>query len=141
MFVCMIVMNILDLRAQMAYASTAGHYTGSQQVIEQDTRISLQVNDELLGKVLEKIEAQTPFVFVYSNDEIKAGQKVTLTVKDQQLDDQKRIVRCADVFDVEVHLVWDDAQLAASALPHELAAVGYAAPGRRLRCGNIVQGH
>lgn len=96
MFVCMVVMNILDLRAQMAFASNAGRYSGTQQVNAAekpaDNRISLHVNDEGLGQVLEKIEAQIPFVFVYSNDEVKAGQRVTLNVKDQQLDDVLKLI-------------------------------------------------
>lgn len=96
MFVCMIIMNILDLRAQLAYASNAGRYIGVQQVNAADkpteNRISLQVNNEVLGDVLEKIEAQTSFVFVYSNDEIRSGQKVSLTVKDQQLDEVLKLI-------------------------------------------------
>src|SRR4051812_5327715 len=82
LIICMALLNMLDLKAQVAFASNMGHPSVGQQVKETENRISLQVNNELLGHVLERIEQQTPFVFVYSNDEIKAAQKISLNVKD-----------------------------------------------------------
>jgi TonB-linked SusC/RagA family outer membrane protein len=88
LIICMALLSMLDLRAQVAFASNTGHVP-AQQVKDTekplDNRISLQVNNEVLGQVLEKIEQQTPFVFVYSNDEIKAAQKISLNVKDKKL--------------------------------------------------------
>jgi TonB-linked SusC/RagA family outer membrane protein len=86
LIICMALLSMLDLKAQVAFASNA---IGTQQVKDAEkpleNRISLQVNNELLGHVLQKIEQQTPFVFVYSNDEIKAAQKISLNVKDKKL--------------------------------------------------------
>ncbi|MVT11018.1 TonB-dependent receptor [Chitinophaga tropicalis] len=89
LFVCMTLLSMFDLKAQVAFAAGANHYSDGQQVKENDkpleNRISLQVNDENLAQVLEKIEQQTTYVFVYSNDEIRSAQKISLSVKDKQL--------------------------------------------------------
>jgi TonB-linked SusC/RagA family outer membrane protein len=95
--VCMALFSMLDLKGQVAFASTLrSHQPGERQVRSAEkpleNRVSLQVNNELLGQVLERIEQQTPFVFVYSNDEIKAAQKITVNVKDQQLGDVLKMV-------------------------------------------------
>ncbi|KAA2243082.1 TonB-dependent receptor [Chitinophaga agrisoli] len=87
---CMALLNMLDLRAQVAYAYGMPPPRTTQQRDNTpgkplDNRISLQVKDEYLDQVLEKIEKQTPFVFVYSNDMIKTAQRITLDVKDKQL--------------------------------------------------------
>src|ERR1044072_8936457 len=87
---CMALLNMLDLRAQVAYAYGMPPPRTTQQQDNTpgkplDNRISLQVKDEYLDHVLEKIEKQTPFVFVYSNDMIKTAQRITLDVKDKQL--------------------------------------------------------
>ncbi len=37
--------------------------------------------------MLEKIEQQTAYVFVFSNDEILAARKITLNVKDKRLEE------------------------------------------------------
>ncbi|MVT40581.1 SusC/RagA family TonB-linked outer membrane protein [Chitinophaga oryziterrae] len=89
LIICMALLSMLDLKAQVAFASNMEHPSAGQQVKDTEkpleNRISLQVNNELLAHVLERIEQQTPFVFVYSNDEIKAAQKVSLNVKDKKL--------------------------------------------------------
>ncbi|TWW01311.1 TonB-dependent receptor [Chitinophaga pinensis] len=91
LLVCMALLSMLDLKAQSAFAADASHsaYSRGQQVKETElpfeSRISLQVSNEQLAQVLEKIEKQTSYVFVYSNDEIGAAQKITLSVKDRKL--------------------------------------------------------
>ena len=76
--------NILPTQAQVAYSSPKKLFVGNQQT---EARITLRVRNEKLGPVLEKIEKQSNYVFVYSNDEINISRKVTLDVKDMMLSD------------------------------------------------------
>src|SRR5687768_15559874 len=78
------VFTVLPAQAQVAYASPKKIFTGSQHA---DGRITLRVRNEKLGPVLEKIEKQSNYVFVFSNDEINIARKVTLDVKDKVLGD------------------------------------------------------
>ncbi|RPD39875.1 SusC/RagA family TonB-linked outer membrane protein [Chitinophaga barathri] len=88
--ICLTVMGLPGLQAQHIYAANTGT-TGTQQAKETqkplDKRISLQVKDTRLTDVLEKIEQQTAYVFVFSNDEIPAARKITLNVKDKRLEE------------------------------------------------------
>ena len=88
--VCMALFSMLDLKAQVALAYGMPPPYRMQQEKTTDTnpldnRVSLQVKNENLDQVLEKIEQQTAYVFVYSNDVIKTTQRITLNVKDKQL--------------------------------------------------------
>lgn len=91
LIVCLSLLSVLDLHAQVAYASglrrQVQHQPASEKSPSLNYLISLQVDNASLAKVLEQIEAQTSLVFVYSNDDIKAAQKISLTVKDNKLDD------------------------------------------------------
>jgi TonB-linked SusC/RagA family outer membrane protein len=89
MMCCMLLMCMLDLKAQMVFASQMTHTAARQDIKERplESHITLKVDNELLGQVLEKIEAQTTYAFVYSNDEIRSLQKVSLDVKDKTLSD------------------------------------------------------
>jgi TonB-dependent starch-binding outer membrane protein SusC len=68
--------------AQVANAAVDNIAMNDQQT---DAKITVQAKNEKLGVVLEKIEKQSSFVFVYSNDEINTSQKVNLNVKDKSL--------------------------------------------------------
>lgn len=87
---CFTLTGLPGLQAQHVYAANTGR-AGTQQ--EKDTRkpldrrISLQVKDARLADVLEKIEQQTAYVFVFSNDEIPAARKISLNVKDKRLEE------------------------------------------------------
>ncbi|WP_298733234.1 TonB-dependent receptor [uncultured Chitinophaga sp.] len=88
--ICMALLNMLDLKAQVAYAYSMPppHRDAQQEKHDERTlesRISLQVKNEHLEQVLEKIEQQTTYVFVYSNDLVKTAQRISLNVKDKQL--------------------------------------------------------
>jgi TonB-linked SusC/RagA family outer membrane protein len=76
--------NISPIQAQVAYSSPKKNFDGGQQ---SDARITLHARNEKLGSVLEKIEKQSNFAFVFSNDEINISRKVTLDVKDKILTD------------------------------------------------------
>ncbi|WP_295122533.1 TonB-dependent receptor [uncultured Chitinophaga sp.] len=79
-----------DLKAQNAYAANTLRHTafdqqGNDSRKPLEKRISLQVKNARLAEVLEKIEQQAPYVFVFSNDDISAVQKISLNVKDKRL--------------------------------------------------------
>ena len=76
------VFTVLPAQAQVAYASPRKIFSGNQQA---DARITLRARNEKLGPVLEKIEKQSNFVFVFSNDEINTARKVSVDVKDKAL--------------------------------------------------------
>ncbi|MBO9153568.1 SusC/RagA family TonB-linked outer membrane protein [Chitinophaga sp. GCM10012297] len=87
---CFTLVGLPGLQAQHVYAANTVK-AGSQQEKEApkplDKRISLQVKDARLADVLEKIEQQTAYVFVFSNDEIPAARKISLNVKDKRLEE------------------------------------------------------
>lgn len=88
--ICLALLSILDLKAQTAYASHTRRALPEQQGKDAgkplEKHISLQVKDARLAEVLEKIEKQTPYVFVFSNDDISTAQKISLNVKDKKLE-------------------------------------------------------
>ncbi|CAL1517948.1 TonB-dependent receptor [Chitinophaga sp. MM2321] len=93
---CLVFLSVLDLHAQIAYASGMRRPPSDQQVKERESGmnyvVSLQVENASLGQVLEIIEQQTSLVFVYSNDEIKASQRISLNVKNNKLDDVLQMI-------------------------------------------------
>ncbi|MRG45557.1 SusC/RagA family TonB-linked outer membrane protein [Chitinophaga sp. SYP-B3965] len=88
---CITLFSMLDLKAQNLYAANRRSGSVEQQAKDPkkplENRISLQVKNQKLTEVLEKIEQQTPYVFVYSNDEISVSQKISLNVKDKKLEE------------------------------------------------------
>ncbi|NLR77205.1 TonB-dependent receptor [Chitinophaga eiseniae] len=98
LIVCLSLLSVLDLHAQVAYAAGLRRQVQHQPAKERERPpalnylVSLQVENATLAQVLEKIEAQTSLVFVYANDDIKAAQKISLTVKDNKLDDVLQMI-------------------------------------------------
>ncbi len=88
---CTALLCMLDLHAQDAWAANSSRQKQDQSRDNPrkptENRLSLQVRDEKLSAVLDRIEQQTPYVFVYSNDEIAISRKITLQVKDRQLNE------------------------------------------------------
>jgi TonB-linked outer membrane protein, SusC/RagA family len=82
--VYLMLLNVYPLQAQLAYSAPVKNY---QYFQEKDNRITLQVKNEKLQTILDKIEKKSRFVFVFSNDEINTDQKVTFSVKDKELTD------------------------------------------------------
>lgn len=80
---CIFLLNTFPLKAQFGYAAVTKTYTAFQA----DKKITLQAKKEKLLAILESIQKQTKFSFVYSNDEINVSQKVSITVKDKSIDE------------------------------------------------------
>lgn len=72
----------LPLQAQFTYANPA-KITHFYQ--EKNDKISLQLKNEKLQVILEKIEKKSGYVFVYSNDEINTDQRLSINVRERQL--------------------------------------------------------
>jgi TonB-linked SusC/RagA family outer membrane protein len=58
----------------------------AEQRSAESKNLSLDVKDEQLGAVMEQIQKLSGYVFIYSNDEIDASRKVTLQVKNENLE-------------------------------------------------------
>ena len=84
------ILQIFPLHAQYAYASPKakriGYLQKEQPGIYGD-KLTLNVKNEKLVTVLEKIEKQIKFIFVYANDDIDVKQKTSVTVSDKSLQD------------------------------------------------------
>ncbi|HEY9258231.1 TonB-dependent receptor [Chitinophaga sp.] len=98
LIICLSLLSVLDLHAQVAYAAGTRRQVQHQPAKERERPpapnylVSLQVENASLAQVLDKIEAQTSLVFVYANDDIKAAQKISLSVKDNKLDDVLQMI-------------------------------------------------
>ncbi|MBO9729632.1 MAG: TonB-dependent receptor [Chitinophaga sp.] len=98
LLICLSLLSMLDLHAQVAYAAGIRRQVQHEPAKEKERSpalnylVSLQVENASLAQVLEKIEAQTSLVFVYANDDIKATQKISLNVKDNKLDDVLQMI-------------------------------------------------
>jgi TonB-linked SusC/RagA family outer membrane protein len=73
--------SLFPIYAQLAYASAGKMSSGLLQT--NDAKITLQVKNEKLSVVLDRIEKLSDYVFVYSNDEISTSQRVSVNVKDK----------------------------------------------------------
>lgn len=98
LIICLSLLSVLDLHAQVAYAAGLRRQVQHQPAKERERPpslnylVSLQVENATLAQVLDKIEAQTSLVFVYANDDIRAAQKISLSVKDNKLDDVLQMI-------------------------------------------------
>jgi TonB-dependent starch-binding outer membrane protein SusC len=82
------VFSFFPLQAQVASASA--DYNEAEQQQTRESKITLQVKNEKLSAVLDRIEKMSGYVFVYSTDEINAAQKVSINVKEKPLADVLR---------------------------------------------------
>ncbi|WP_339070980.1 TonB-dependent receptor [Chitinophaga sp. 212800008-4] len=95
---CLSVLSVLDLQAQVAYAAGLARQVQHQPATDRDKPpsrnylVSLNVDNASLAQVLDKIEEQTSLVFVYANEDIKAAQKISLSVKDNSLEDVLQMI-------------------------------------------------
>lgn len=81
---CFLGFGLLTTHAQVASSAPLRSYTQSRVQLQEST-ITLEVSNEKLGSVLEKIEKQTHYVFVYSNDEVNTAQRISLRAQRRQL--------------------------------------------------------
>ncbi|HEY8896258.1 MAG TPA: STN domain-containing protein, partial [Niastella sp.] len=77
-----LLLTVLYLPAQVAKAEPFKTMNGYQA---KDNRITLQIKNEKLQVILEKIEKRSGYAFVYSNDEINTNQKLSVNVKEKEL--------------------------------------------------------
>lgn len=64
--------------------------TLSAGVRAQDQRVTLEVKDRTFREVLAELKRQTGLDFFYSMDEVDAGRRVTLTAREERVDDVLR---------------------------------------------------
>jgi TonB-linked SusC/RagA family outer membrane protein len=76
------LLTVFPGQAQVTYAFYKPDFSSNQRA---DAKVTLQARKEKLSAVLEKIEKQTNYVFVYSNDEINTAQKISISVKDKEV--------------------------------------------------------
>ena len=78
----LLLLHASYLPAQTAFASPLKNWTAAQV---KEHKISVQAKNEKLSSILEKIEKQSSYVFVYANDEVNTAQKVTVSIKEKNL--------------------------------------------------------
>ena len=78
---CMLLLNIFPLKAQYAYSAPKKNVSVIQTPAEE--KITLNIKNEKLATILEKIEKQAGLVFVYANDEVDVNQKASIAVNDK----------------------------------------------------------
>jgi TonB-linked SusC/RagA family outer membrane protein len=74
----------VSLNAQLSFAGNR-QFVNSNISQKKEQRITVKVKNEKLSSVLFKIEKQTTYVFVYSDDDVNADQRITLDVKGETL--------------------------------------------------------
>jgi TonB-dependent starch-binding outer membrane protein SusC len=77
-----LLLAVLYLPAQIAKAAPFKTMNFFQA---KDNRITLQIKNEKLYIILEKLEKRSGYAFIYSNDEIDASQKLSVNVKEKEL--------------------------------------------------------
>ena len=82
--VSFLLLTVLNLPAQVANASP---FKAANFYQAKENKISLQIKNEKLQAILEKIEKKSGYAFVYSNDEINTEQKLSVNVKDKNIGD------------------------------------------------------
>ena len=80
---CVLLLNVIPLAAQYAYSSPKKNVTITQPGNED--KISLNVKNERLDQVLEKIEKQSGLLFVYANDEVDVSQRVSIAFSNKAI--------------------------------------------------------
>ncbi|MBS1564826.1 MAG: SusC/RagA family TonB-linked outer membrane protein, partial [Bacteroidetes bacterium] len=81
--VYLLLLNGFPADAQVAF--TAPRYAAFSPLQKAEVRLTLFARNDKLSAVLERIEKQSGYVFVYSNDEVNVARKVSLNVKDKSL--------------------------------------------------------
>ncbi|MCY7422724.1 MAG: SusC/RagA family TonB-linked outer membrane protein, partial [Chitinophagaceae bacterium] len=88
----LLMINVFPLNAQTVYAAPKQKTQVSSQKLADpmEELVTLNVKNEKLNIVLEKIEKQTGLLFVYANDEVNVTQKVSITVTDKTIAEVSR---------------------------------------------------
>ena len=80
----LLLLHAFPLKAQTAFAGPLKSWTAAQV---KERKISVQAKNEKLASILEKIEKQSSLVFVYANDEVNTAQRVTVSIKEKNIND------------------------------------------------------
>ncbi|MBC7849526.1 MAG: TonB-dependent receptor [Chitinophagaceae bacterium] len=88
------LVGFLPLQAQLGYAKTSTASAVSNQLPSEQGKdnVTLNVRNERLASVLEKIEKQTGLIFVYANDEIDVNQRVSVNVTNKPIVEVAKIL-------------------------------------------------
>jgi TonB-linked SusC/RagA family outer membrane protein len=91
---CMLLINVFPLNAQTAFAEPKSKMQLPRQTIREpkEDLITLNVKNEKLVTILDKIEKQTGLIFVYANDEINVTQKISITVYNKTIAEVSRLL-------------------------------------------------
>lgn len=89
---CLLMINVFPLHSQTAYAEPKNRIQVPQQTMPEtkEELVTLNVKNEKLSSVLEKIEGQTGLLFVYANDEVNVTQKVSIVVNNKTIAEVSR---------------------------------------------------
>jgi TonB-dependent starch-binding outer membrane protein SusC len=84
--------SVVNLPAQDTYALSTSYAPGMQMKQEKkQQKVNLKVKNERLSSVLEKIEKQIEYVFVYS-DEVNASQRLSLDVRNADVAEVMQLI-------------------------------------------------
>jgi TonB-dependent starch-binding outer membrane protein SusC len=78
---CLLLLNVFPAKSQVAYSAPRKVLQIPQD--SKDETISLNIKEERLEAVLQKIEKLTGSVFVYANDDININQKISITASNK----------------------------------------------------------
>src|SRR5579859_7313605 len=78
----LLIMNAYPLQAQTAWSAPLKTWTATQV---KERKISVQAKNEKLSAILQNIERQSGYVFVYANDEVNTFQKISISIRDKGL--------------------------------------------------------
>jgi TonB-dependent starch-binding outer membrane protein SusC len=80
-----LIITGLSLHGQTSFAGNRQTYTQTQQ--RQEVKITVRAKNEKLSGVLARIEKQMTYVFVYSDDDVNAEQRINLDVRNTALNE------------------------------------------------------
>ncbi len=86
---CLLMINVFPINAQTAFAEPKNEILILQQTKPEakEELVTLNIKNEKLATVLEKIEKQTGLLFVYANDEVNVTQKVSIAVTNKTIEE------------------------------------------------------
>ena len=80
----LLLIACFSLNAQVSFAGNR-HTLSNYIPQKKEQGITLKVKNEKLSAVLSRIEKQMDYVFVYSDDDVNAGQRISLDVKNESV--------------------------------------------------------
>lgn len=75
----------LNMRLSIAFLFLFVGMAYAENTRAQDTKVSLQLKNETIANVLEAVEKQTSFIFIYDSEIVNVNKRVSLNVKKESL--------------------------------------------------------